>query len=45
MKNYSLGIYEKAMSPFLTWDERMRLAKKIGFDYIEMSIEIGRAHV
>ncbi len=39
MKNYSLGIYEKAMSPFLTWDERMRLAKKIGFDYIEMSID------
>lgn len=39
MKNYSLGIYEKAISPFLTWEERMRLAKKIGFDYIEMSID------
>lgn len=39
MKPYSLGIYEKAMPSTLSWKERMSVAKEIGYDYIEMSID------
>ena len=39
MKPYFLGIYEKAMPNFLTWKEKMRVAKEAGYDYIEISID------
>lgn len=39
MKPYSIGIYEKAMPSTLPWKERMTIAKEIGYDYIEMSID------
>lgn len=39
MKLYSIGIYEKAMPNTLTWKEKMTVAKDIGYDYIEMSID------
>jgi len=34
-----VGLYEKALSPTLNWDERLRIAKAIGFDYVEISID------
>ena len=38
MKN-QLGIYEKAISNRLSWDEKFTLAKESGFDCIELSID------
>ena len=38
MKN-QLGIYEKAISNRLSWDEKFTLAKEAGFDCIELSID------
>lgn len=34
-----LGIYEKALPTNISWDERLALVKKLGFDFIEMSID------
>ncbi|MCM1175382.1 MAG: L-ribulose-5-phosphate 3-epimerase [Blautia sp.] len=39
MKNYSLGLYEKAMPEALTWREKLMTAREAGFDYIEISID------
>ena len=39
MKVYSLGIYEKAMPDDLTIEEKINIAKKTGFDYMELSID------
>ena len=39
MKNYVLGVYEKSMPSTLCWVEKLRAAKKSGFDFIEMSID------
>lgn len=36
---YRLGIYEKAIPPELDWGERLRAARDLGFDYLEMSID------
>lgn len=37
--NHLLGIYEKALPPEMTWDERLTAAKKLGFDFVEISID------
>lgn len=34
-----IGIYEKALPKNITWKERFSLVKKLGFDFIEMSID------
>ena len=34
-----IGIYEKALPYSKTWQERLDLAKRIGFDYVELSID------
>ncbi|WP_234407828.1 L-ribulose-5-phosphate 3-epimerase [Anaerosinus massiliensis] len=39
MKQYMLGLYEKAMPPNLSWKEKLQEAKKAGFDFLEMSID------
>ena len=39
MKDYNLGIYEKAMPNSLSIEEKLSLAKKTGFDYMELSID------
>ncbi len=39
MKNYTLGIYEKAMPSDLSWKDKMRVAKETGYDFIEISID------
>lgn len=38
-KKYEIGIYEKAFPGELRWDEKFEIAKDIGFDYIELSID------
>lgn len=38
-KEYTLGLYEKAMPKDLTWKEKMLAAKGAGFDFIEISID------
>lgn len=39
MKAYTIGLYEKAMPGRLSWSEKMRAAKKAGYDFIEISID------
>ena len=34
-----LGIYEKALPQDLSWRERLAMAKRLGFDFVEMSID------
>ena len=34
-----LGIYEKALPKEISWEEKLSLAKSLGFDYIETSID------
>ncbi|WP_207694141.1 L-ribulose-5-phosphate 3-epimerase [Enterococcus sp. DIV0212c] len=35
----TIGIYEKALPKNISWKERLLLAKKMNFDFIEMSID------
>lgn len=35
----SLGVYEKAMPSFISWEERLKAARQAGFDFVEMSID------
>ncbi|MBG9981503.1 L-ribulose-5-phosphate 3-epimerase [Aerococcaceae bacterium DSM 111020] len=35
----ALGIYEKALPKDITWPERLKLAKQLGFDFVEMSVD------
>ena len=39
MKEYTLGLYEKSMPSYLTWEEKFNCAKECGFDAIEISID------
>lgn len=39
MKEYTLGLYEKSMPNFLSWEEKLKCAKECGFDTLEMSID------
>ena len=34
-----LGIYEKALPKDITWEERFQIAQKLGFQFIEMSVD------
>jgi len=34
-----LGIYEKALPHDLSWRERLVMAKRLGFDFVEMSVD------
>ena len=36
---HTAGIYEKAFDPKISWDERLLRAAKLGFDYVEISID------
>ncbi len=36
---HRVGIYEKAFEKDITWRERLERAKKLGFDYVEISID------
>ncbi len=37
--NHPVGIYEKAFDPKTSWKERLLRAKKLGFDFVEISID------
>lgn len=39
MKEYSIGLYEKAMPKTLPWLDKLKAAKESGYDYIEISID------
>ncbi len=39
MKTYSIGLYEKAMHPALSWREKLECAKECGYDFLEISID------
>lgn len=39
MKNYTLGLYEKAMPKELCWREKLLAAKEAGYDFVEISID------
>lgn len=39
MNKYQLGLYEKALPNHLSWEERFKIAKDCGFDFIEFSID------
>lgn len=39
MKEYTLGLYEKSMPNYLTWEEKLNCAKECGFDTVEISID------
>ena len=39
MKQYALGLYEKAMPPGLSWEEKLSFAKSCGYDFVELSID------
>lgn len=39
LNNTPLGIYEKALPAGECWRERLRLAKTLGFDFVEMSVD------
>ncbi len=34
-----LGLYEKALPAFLSWEERLSFAKYAGYDFVEMSVD------
>lgn len=34
-----IGIYEKALPGGISWLERLRIAKELGFDFVEMSVD------
>lgn len=38
-KQIPLGIYEKALPAGECWLERLKLAKALGFDFVEMSLD------
>ncbi|MDR2798631.1 MAG: L-ribulose-5-phosphate 3-epimerase [Treponema sp.] len=38
-KNYQIGLYEKAMPPGLSWEEKLQIAKAVGYDFLELSID------
>ena len=49
MRNYEIGLYEKAM-PELSWSEKLTAAKEAGYDFVEISIDasedkIGRVYM
>lgn len=39
LKKLPLGLYEKAISNHLSWEEKLSLAKESGFDFLEMGID------
>lgn len=39
IKKYTLGLYEKSMPNFLSWEEKLNCAKECGFDTVEISID------
>ncbi|MGL4934166.1 MAG: L-ribulose-5-phosphate 3-epimerase [Cetobacterium sp.] len=39
LEKFPLGIYEKALPKDMSWRERLKYAKDLGFDFVEISID------
>jgi len=39
MKEYSIGLYEKAMPKNMNWREKLECAKECGYDFVEISVD------
>ena len=39
MKKYALGLYEKAMPDTLAWREKLETAGRLGYGYVEISVD------
>lgn len=39
MKQYMIGLYEKALPKDISWEKKFFIAKKYGYDFIEISID------
>ena len=39
MKQYAIGLYEKAMPDSLSWREKLAFAQEAGYDFVEISID------
>ena len=39
MKEYAIGLYEKAMPGSLNWEEKLGCARDCGYDFVEISID------
>ena len=39
MKEYALGLYEKAIPSDLSWKEKLSFAKECGYDFLEISVD------
>lgn len=37
--NHLLGLYEKALPPSMSWEERLTAASELGFDFVEISVD------
>ena len=37
-KEYSIGLYEKAMPDNLSWKEKFLAAKEAGYDFVEINL-------
>lgn len=44
-KEYTLGLYEKAMPDTLSWREKFLAAKEAGYDFVEISIDATEAKI
>ena len=44
-KEYSIGLYEKAMPDHLSWKEKFEAAKEAGYDFVEISIDASEAKI
>lgn len=44
-KEYTLGLYEKAMPDHLSWREKFLAAKEAGYDFVEISIDASEARI
>ena len=38
-KPFRLGLYEKAIPNQMSWEEKIQIAKELGFDFIEISVD------
>jgi L-ribulose-5-phosphate 3-epimerase len=45
LNGHLFGLYEKALPPDWSWEERLKAAKESGFDYIEISIDESDARI
>lgn len=45
IKEYQIGLYEKAVRDSLSWEEKLLCAKECGYDYLEISIDASEERI